>query len=113
MGMAMRLSIEVACLEPALIEEVVEVRSKAQVVRFPVTARVHEAREYDDLDAQALSVNGRRIREPAERKGRGGRELGTVELILTKIIAGACLVLRTKHCLGTEVMKVCRVRIGL
>jgi len=80
-GMAMRLLIEIACLEPTSIEEVVEVRSKAQVVRFPVTARIHEAKEYDNLDAQALSVNGRRIREPAERKGRGGRELGTVELI--------------------------------
>merc|ERR1740123_2343461 len=80
-GMAMQLLIEIACLEPAFIEEVVEVRSKAQVVRFPVTARIHEAREYDNLDAQALSVNGRRIREPAARKGHGGRELGTVELV--------------------------------
>jgi len=66
-GMAVKVEVEIACIEPAKIEQLVEVRLKAHVVRVPVTARIFDSQEYDRLDAESLALHGRRIGRHRER----------------------------------------------
>lgn len=66
-GMAAKVTVLVSARAPAKIEQLVEVRIKAHVVRVPVTARVFDAEEYDRLDAESLALHGRRIGRHRER----------------------------------------------
>jgi len=78
-GMATRIAVEIAAFSPAKIEQLVEVKMKAHVVRVPVTAVIYDAEEYDRLDAESLAINGRRIGRHRERDE--GNQLGPVELV--------------------------------
>jgi len=72
-GMAARIVVEIAASMPARIEQLVEVRVKAHIVRVPITARVFDEDEYDRLDAESLALHGRRIgRHQPEHEGKSG-----------------------------------------
>ncbi|CAE8723758.1 unnamed protein product, partial [Polarella glacialis] len=66
-GISTKMVVEVLALGPAKIEQLIEIKVKAHVVRVPVTARVFDAEEYDRLDAESLALHGRRIGRHRER----------------------------------------------
>ena len=66
-GMAAKLTVEVLALEVMPIQQLVEISTKAHVIRVPITARVLGAEEYDRLDAESLALHGRRIGRHQER----------------------------------------------
>jgi hypothetical protein len=78
-GIASKVTVYVKCLAPKKIEQVVELRVKAHIVRVPVTARIFDAEEYDRLDAESLALHGRRIGRHRERSE--DNKPGPVELV--------------------------------
>lgn len=60
-------SPEVLALEVMPIQQLVEISTKAHVIRVPITARVIGAEEYDRLDAESMALHGRRIGRHRER----------------------------------------------
>jgi len=78
-GMATKVTVEVACLEAAIIQQLVEIQVKAHIVRVPVTARVWGAEQYDRLEAESLALHGRRIGRHRERTE--SQKPGPVQLI--------------------------------
>jgi len=94
-GMAAKIIVEVAAHVPAKIEQLVEVKLKAHVVRVPVTARVFDAEEYDRLDAESLALHGRRIgrhRERSENNKPGPVQLVVDEAYCRKVLGENYLV---------------------
>merc|ERR1740117_1170447 len=77
-GMASKITVEVAAREPAVVEQLVEVRVKAHIIRVPVMARVFAADEYDELDANSVRQSGRHIGK--HRAGVDGQGKGPVEV---------------------------------
>lgn len=74
-GMAAKITVEVAAKQPARVEQLVEVKVKAHVVRVPVTAKILEVEEYDRLDAQSFALHGRRIGRHREKAANGGKRV--------------------------------------
>lgn len=71
-GMAARIVVEVAASMPARIEQLVEVKVKAHIIRVPVTARVFSEEEYDRLDSESMTLHQRRIGRHREEEGKPG-----------------------------------------
>merc|ERR1719152_746984 len=70
-GMAAKIVVEVVAGAPARVEQLVEVKVKAHVIRIPVTARIMEAEEYDRLDAESLALHRRHIGRHREKSDAG------------------------------------------
>lgn len=88
-GMATKLTVEVLALEPARIEQLLEVHTKAHIVRVPITARIVGAEEYDRLDAESMALHGRRIgrhREKSETHKPGPVQLITEPSYCKKVM---------------------------
>lgn len=66
-GMAAKLCVEVLALKPQRIEQLVEILTKAHVIRVPITAKIIGAEEYDRLDAESMALHGRHIGRHRER----------------------------------------------
>jgi hypothetical protein len=60
-GLSMKVVIELRAFVPARIENIIEIRCKAHVIKVPVSARVVTPQEYDRLDAESVMVQGKRI----------------------------------------------------
>jgi len=89
-GIAAKVVVEIAALAPQKVEQLVEVKLKAHVVRVPVTARIFDAEEYDRLDAESMALHGRRIgrhRERTEANKPGPVELVTDVSYCRKVMA--------------------------
>lgn len=80
-GMAAKIVVEVAAKQPGKVEQLVEVRIKAHVVRVPVTARILEAEEYDRLDAESVALHRRHIGRHREKCGGDAGEKRPVEVV--------------------------------
>jgi len=78
-GMAAKIVVEIMAKQPGKVEQLVEVRVKAHVVRVPVTARILEAEEYDRLDSESVALHGRHIGRHREKSDAG--EKRPVEVI--------------------------------
>ncbi|CAE7589360.1 SPAG17, partial [Symbiodinium pilosum] len=88
-GMATKLTVEVLALEPARIEQLLEVHTKAHIIRVPITARIVGAEEYDRLDAESMALHGRRIgrhREKSETHKPGPVQLITEPSYCKKVM---------------------------
>jgi hypothetical protein len=88
-GIAARIVVEIAALDPKKIEQLIEVRLKAHVIRVPVIARIFDAEEYDRLDAESMALHGRRIgrhRERTEANKPGPVELVTDRMYCEKML---------------------------
>jgi len=73
-GIATKLVVEVRAITPQRVEQLIDIRVKAHIVKVPVTAKVLDADEYDRLDNESLNLHGRRIgrhREKADGSGVG------------------------------------------
>merc|ERR1719265_2042808 len=79
-GMAAKIVVEILAKQPGRVEQLVEIRVKAHVIRVPVTARILEAEEYDRLDAERLVLHGKSIGRHRE-KSEGGEGKGAVEVV--------------------------------
>merc|ERR1719382_1832142 len=66
-GVAAKIVVEIAASAPATIEQLVEVKIKAHVIKVPVTALVHDAEEYDKQDEQMQARHRTRLGRPHER----------------------------------------------
>lgn len=61
-GLAERIVVDVAAKVPCnKVEQMIEIKVKAHVIKVLVTARIFDAEEYDRLDAESLALHGRRI----------------------------------------------------
>lgn len=60
-GLSLKVSVELRAFLPARIENIVEVKCKAHVIKIPVSARVLTPTDYDRLDAESMMVHGKRI----------------------------------------------------
>jgi hypothetical protein len=78
-GMAAKVTVEIVASAPGVVEQLVEARMKAHVVRIPVTARILEAEEYDRLDAESFVINRRHIGRHREKSDAG--EKRAVEVV--------------------------------
>jgi len=78
-GMAAKVMVEIVAKQPGIVEQLVEVRMKAHVVRVPVTAKIFEAEEYDRLDAESFVINRRHIGRHREKSDAG--EKRAVEVV--------------------------------
>jgi len=78
-GMAAKIVVEIMAKQPGKVEQLVEVRVKAHVIRIPVTARILEAEEYDRLDAERLVLHGKSIGRHREKSDGG--EKRAVEVV--------------------------------
>lgn len=91
-GIATKIVVEVLAKCPAKIEQLVEIKVKAHVIRVPVMGRVYDAEEYDRLDAESLALHGRRIgrhRERSEQNKPGPVSLVTDEAYCKKVLGEA------------------------
>jgi len=78
-GMAAKVVVEIMAKQPGKVEQLVEVRVKAHVIRVPVTARILEAEEYDRLDAESMALHRRHIGRHREKSDAG--EKRAVEVV--------------------------------
>jgi hypothetical protein len=78
-GMAAKIVVEVLAKQPGKVEQLVEVRVKAHIIRVPVTARIMEAEEYDRLDAESMALHHRHIGRHREKSDAG--EKRAVEVV--------------------------------
>jgi len=88
-GMAAKIVVEVAARKEGVLQQLVEVRLKAHVVRVPVTAKILEAEEFDRLDTESFATQGRRIgrhRERANSTGKRPVEVVTDEMYARKLL---------------------------
>lgn len=60
-GLSLTVNVELWAHHAAKIQQVIEVKCKAHVVKIPVSARVLEPDQYDKLDAESVLLNGKRI----------------------------------------------------
>eukprot|EP00913_Durusdinium_trenchii_P028534 g26762.t1 len=91
-GMAAKVSVEMLATEQQRIEQLVEIVTKAHVIRVPITARIIGAEEYDRLDAESLALHGRRIgrhRERSETHRPGPVQLITEPIYCKKVMGAA------------------------
>jgi len=91
-GMAAKLSVEVLAKKPQRIEQLVEILTKAHVIRVPITARIIGAEEYDRLDAESMALHGRHIgrhRERSETHKPGPVQLVTEPNYCKKVMGSA------------------------
>merc|ERR1712224_2617 len=78
-GMAQKIVVEVRAKGPAHVEQLIEIKVKAHVIRVPVTARIFDVDEFDRLDNESLMLHGRRIGRHREKPD--GQGMGPVELV--------------------------------
>jgi hypothetical protein len=81
-GMAAKIVVEILAKGPAKIEQLVEIKVKAHIIRVPVTARIFDAEEYDRLDAESLALHERRIGRHREKGGDASNKPPPVELVM-------------------------------
>jgi len=81
-GMAAKIVVEILAKVPAKIEQLVEVKVKAHVIKVPVTARIFDAEEYDRLDAESLALHERRIGRHREKSDPNSNKPPPVELVV-------------------------------
>merc|ERR1719191_1785584 len=77
--MASKVVVEIRAKGPTHVEQLIEIKVKAHIVRVPVTARIFDQDEYDRLDNESLTLHGRRIGRHREKPD--GRGMGPVELV--------------------------------
>jgi len=88
-GLAIKIVVEIAATKPAKIQQLIEVKVKAHIIRVPVTGHVLNNDAYDDLDAQSLALHGRRIgrhHEISQANKQGPVELVTDEAYCRKVL---------------------------
>merc|ERR1711871_764421 len=60
-GLSLSITCEILAHLAAKIENIIEVRCKAHVIRIPVTATILECENYDSLDAESFLLRGKRL----------------------------------------------------
>jgi hypothetical protein len=88
-GMAAKIVVEIQAKDPGKVEQLVEVRVKAHVVRVPVLALIYEAEEYDRKDAESMALHRRHIGRHREKSDAGEKlavEVVTDEKYCRKVL---------------------------
>lgn len=60
-GLSMDVMIEVRAHHAANLENVLDVKCKAHIIRVPILAKILEPQDYDRLDAESVLLHGKRI----------------------------------------------------